>query len=170
MTKVLAVVLALFVPPFVYFSTLGERRQDEIERLDGEIAHLNLRLQQARAVHHRRDQFHQETERLAQELLKMRRILPAAIDMNEFRAAVERRATDAGVRLTKFQLRRVETVGEFQRLSIDAEVAGSAESITNFYERLSNMSRIVSASYVTIRPDGAGWRTGFVISTNVLPD
>jgi Tfp pilus assembly protein PilO len=170
MKKFLVVFFALIVPPAVYFSTIGQRRQEEIAQLDGEVANVEMHLQHARAVRRRFGQFREETARLADELVKLRRILPSTMQIDDLRASVVTRAAETGVRLTKFEPGRIDTRAPLQQIFIDAEVVGDAASLPNFFVRLSNMSRVVNVSYVTLRPDPAGWRAGLVISAYALPD
>jgi Tfp pilus assembly protein PilO len=159
--RILAIILALALPPAIYFPTLNAQHDAEIKRADSEIRELDMRIEQAHAVQRKTAQFHAEVSRLDEELAKLRRILPPAASIDEVRALTEERAAAHGVRVTRFD------VGS---QSINAEVIGPAEATSEFFRDIANAARIIDVDYVTLRQDPAGWRTDFVMIAYALPD
>jgi Tfp pilus assembly protein PilO len=161
MIKALAVVAALAIPPAIYFPTLGAQRDRQIARAETEIADLDRRIEQARAAQRKLAQFHEELQRLNDELAKLRRILPPAMDVDGIRATVEQKAAARGVTLVRFAPRKDQ--------SIDVSLTGGAAAISQFLRDVANASRILDVSYVTLHPDPAGWRADFVMTGYAMP-
>jgi Tfp pilus assembly protein PilO len=159
--KFLAILLALALPPAVYFPTLRAQHDREIQSADAELHELDVRIEQAHAVQRKSAQFREETERMAVELEKLQRILPSAPSIDEVRALTEERAAAHGVRLTRF---------DAATQSITAEIIGPAEATSEFFRDIANATRIIDVDYVTLRRDAAGWRTSFVMTAYALPD
>lgn len=159
--KFLAVVLALVLPLVVYFPTIGKRREAEIAKASDEIRQLDTRIEQARAARRKVDQFHAELARLDTELAELRSILPDTRNIEELRSMTATRAAAHGVTMNGFS-----TDGK----SIHASVTGSASTLAEFFGDLSNARRIINVEYVTLRRDGALWRTDFVMTSYALAD
>ncbi len=165
MIKALAVIATLAVPPAIYFPTLGAQRNEQIKRAETEIADLDRRTEQARAAQRKLAQFHDEVQRLGDELGKLRTILPPAMDVDGIRAIVEEKAAARGVTVARFAPRPATA----REQSIDVELTGSAEATARFLRAIQNAARIFDVSHVTLRPDPAGWRTNLVMTGYAMP-
>ncbi len=163
MKRFLAVLLALGIPPAVYFTTLEPKRNQRLRGAEAEIAELDKRVEQARAAERKLPQFRDEVRRLDLEIDKLRDILPTAIDLEWVRTKTEAAAERNGVRLTRF-----EDKAAARPPHSEGEVAGSAEGTAGFLRDIQNASRIIDATSLTMRKDAAGWRTGFVLTTQAL--
>ena len=159
---VILLFMCVLLPPAAYYNTLGEQRAKQIETDSMKLKELTLRVEQARAAKRKLSQFHEEAARLAEELAKLRIILPPAMDIDGIRALAEEKAAARGVRLTKFAVR--------ENQSIDAQVIGPAEATSAFFSDIANASRIIDVTYVTLRKDPGGWRTDFVMTSFAMPD
>ena len=159
--KLLAVLLALALPPAVYFPTFGARREAEIRKASAQLRELDTRNEQARSAQRKLDQFHAEVARLDEELVKLRAILPTAMNIDEIRSMTETRAAAHGVKLNAF---------DFNGKSVRASATGSASGLTEFFRDVSNAPRIIDVDYVTLRKDAAGWRSDFVMTSDVFAD
>ena len=159
--KFLAVVLALALPPAIYFPTLGVRREAEIRKASEDIRQLDVRIEQARAAQRKLNQFHDEVARLDAELVKLRTILPPAMNIDEVRTLTKTRAAAHGVKLDAF-----DPYGK----SVRASVTGSASGLEEFFRDISNAPRIIDVDYVTLRRVASGWRTDFVMTSYALAD
>jgi len=159
--RVLAILLALVLPPAIYFPTLGAQRNAQIRRAEADIRELDVRVEQARAAQRKLDQFHEEVARLDTELAKLRAILPPAMNVEELRSMTATRAAAHGVQLNAFA---------FDGQSIRASATGSASGLSEFFRDLSNAPRIIDVDFVTLRRDAGGWRTDFVMTSYALAD
>jgi Tfp pilus assembly protein PilO len=159
--KFLAVLLALALPPVIYFPALGDRREAEIGKESDTIRQLDVKIEQARAARRKLDQFHAELARLDAENAKLRAILPPAMNIEEVRSMTEAQAAAHGVTLSAF---------EFNGKTVRASATGSASGLTEFFRDVSNAPRIIDVDYVTLHPDAAGWRTDFVMTSYALAD
>lgn len=170
MKRLALLLLALALPPAIYFSTLAARRAEQQKRADTELRNVSMHLEQARAAQGKLSQFHEEAARLGQELVKLRVILPPVMQIDDVRATTEGKASANSVRLTKFAARALKPLPDFQQQSIEAEVVGSAEGTSAFFRDIASASRIIDVTHVTLRPDPAGWRADFVMTAYALPD
>ncbi len=159
--KLLAIILALALPPAIYFPTHRGRHDEKIQRADAELHELEVRIEQAHAVQRKAAQFRVETTRMAIELEKLRGILPPTASIDQVQALTMERAAADGVRVTRF---------DAGTQSIRAEVIGSAEATSDFFRDIANATRMIDVDYVTLRKDAAGWRTDFVMTAYALPD
>jgi len=159
--KFLAILLALALPPAIYFPTLGKQREAEIAKASEEIHEFDVRIEQGRAAQRKLDQFHEELARLDVELVKLRTILPPAMNVEELRSMTETSAAAHGVQVTAFV---------FNGKSITASATGSASGLTEFFRDLSNAPRIIDVDYVTLRKNESGWRSDFVMTSYALAD
>ncbi len=162
--------LALALPPAVYYNTLGARRAEQWERNHSELRALTTRLEQAQAAHRKLSQFHEEVTRLGEELVKLRVILPPVMQIEDVRAITEAEAGANGVRMTKFETGGLKPASTLQQQAVEAEVIGSAEGTSQFFRDIANTSRIIDVTDVTLRPDPGGWRTNFVMTAYAMPD
>ena len=162
MKHVILLLLAVALPPVAYYNTLGAARAKQIEADSMKLRELTVRVEQARAAKNKLSQFHDESARLAEELAKLRRILPPAMDIDGIRAIAEEKAAARGVRLTKFAVR--------ENQSIDAEIIGAAKATSEFFADIASAPRVIDVTYVTLRKDPGGWRTDFVMTSYAMPD
>lgn len=159
--RILAFLLALALPPVVYFQTFGDQRQAAILKASAEIRELDIRIEQARSAQRKLNQFHNEVARLDEELVKLRTILPPAMNIEDVRSLTESLAAARGVRVNRF---------EPDGKSIRASVTGSAAGLAEFFGDIQNAPRIIDVDYVTLRKDAAGWRTDFLMTSYALAD
>ena len=159
--KILAVLLALALPPAIYFPTLGERRDAEIKKASEDARELDVKIEQARAAQRKLDQFHEEVARLDGELAKLRTILPPKMNAGEIRALTASRAGAHGVQLRAWA---------FDGKSFLVAASGSASGLTEFFRDISNASQVIDVDYVTLHRDAAQWRVDFVMTSYALAD
>ena len=162
MKHVILLLLAVALPPVAYYNTLGTAHAKQIDKDSLKLKELTVRVEQAHAAKNKLSQFHEEAARLAEELVKLRTILPPAMDIDGLRAIAEEKAAARGVRLTKFAVR--------ENQSIDAEIVGAAGATSDFFSDIANAQRIIDVTYVTLRKDPGGWRTDFVMTSYAMPD
>lgn len=170
MKRVLALLAAVVIPPAIYFPTLGADLAARRTRADSDLRAVETRLEQARAAQRKLQQFRDERAQLDAEVVKLRRILPPQLDMEQIRGAVDGMATANGVRLTRFETFGKITGSAPQVQSFAAEVNGSAEGTAAFFLRIANASTIFDVDDVTLRPAAGGWRTDFILTAFALPD
>ena len=167
MKQILAILVALILPPSIYFPTVGAKRDAQRRQTELEI---DKRVEMARAAQRKLTQFHDERQRLDTELTKLRSILPPTLAVDQVRATSEEKAAANGVRLTRFEAAGVKSIERLQQQSLEAEVIGSAEAIAGFFRNVQNTARIFDVSSVTLQKDAAGWRADFILAAYALPD
>ncbi|HEY8133164.1 MAG TPA: type 4a pilus biogenesis protein PilO [Thermoanaerobaculia bacterium] len=166
----LAVLAALLIPIAVYFTTISEEHDRQIRQADDDIRDADTRIEQGQAALRKLPQFREETQRLAVELEKLRRILPPDLAVRELYEVVRSTAVTDDVALNLFVPGEVTKRNPLQEIAIESEVIGSARALAAFFRDISNKARIIDVSSVTLRKDSAGWRTDFIMTTHALPD
>jgi Tfp pilus assembly protein PilO len=162
MKHVVLLLAAIALPLVVYYNTLGAQRQKQFDQDYMRLKELNVRVEQVRAAQRKLSQFHEESARLASELLKLQTILPATMEMDQIHTLVQAKAEARGVRLTRFDAD--------ENQSVTAEVIGATEATSEFFRDIQNAERIIDVSSVTLSKDPAGWRTDFVMRSYAMTD
>lgn len=168
MKRAFVVLLALILPPAIYFPTVAPRRNAVITKAEAELEELEMRLEMAQAAQRKLAQFHEEAAALDRELTKLRRILPPEMAVEDLHELMNTFASEQGVVLERFEPHEVEDAPPLQRMSIEAVVVGSTAATAAFLQKLETNSRILDVSDVTLRSDPAGWRTLFQITTQAM--
>lgn len=168
--KWLAILAALLVPIAIYFTTIAEEHDRQIRQADDDIRDAETRIEQGRTALRKLPQFREETQRLAVELEKLRRILPPEMAVRELYEIVRSTAASDNVRLNLFVPGELTKRNPLQEIAIETEVIGSAPDLAAFFRDISNKARIIDVSSVTLRRDSVGWRTDSVMTTRALPD
>jgi Tfp pilus assembly protein PilO len=170
--QLVLVLIALALPPAVYFPTFGERREKQRRELERTIDDRTLHIEQDRAAQRKYTQFREEMQRLDVENEKLRRILPPSFAIGDIATTVQSYATENGIRVERFDARKpvAEKGDPYSFVKIDVQVTGNATATSAFLRRLSNSSQIFNVDATTMRKDPAGWRTDFVMTAYAMPD
>lgn len=167
--RLLAVLAALALPLVAYYPVYQER-EAKIATLDKQIRDLDMHIEQARSAQRKLSQFHDEVQRLNEEVAKLRRILPPDPALTEIRDIVDGVAEASGVRIDRFQPRAA-IRHEYVEVPIDTGAEGTIGAIATFFDTLRNKSRIINVSDVTLeKASGPRWRAKFVMAAFALPD
>jgi Tfp pilus assembly protein PilO len=158
-------VLGALILPLVAYYPVYEDREKTIERLDKQINDLDTHIEQALAAQRKLSQFHEEVQRLNEEVAKLRRILPPDPALNEIRDLVDGIAETSGIRIDRFQPRQA-IRHEYVEVPIDTEAVGSIEALASFFDALRNKTRIINATDVTLEKG----RARFLMTAFSLPD
>ena len=162
--RFLAVLAALALPLVAYYPVYQDR-EATIRTLDKQIYELDIHIEQAKAAQRKLSQFHEEVQRLNEEVAKLRRILPPDPAVNEIRDIVEGVAEKSGIRIDRFQPRQAIRT-EYVEVPIETEAEGSIEALASFFDALHNTARIINVSNVTLERG----RAKFLMAAFALPD
>ena len=167
--KFFAVLLALFLPLVAYYP-VNDDREKTIRQLDEQLHDLDRQIEQAQAAQRKLTQFHEEQQRLTEEVEKLRKILPPDPALNEIREVVDDQAAKSGITIDRFQPRQAKR-NVYVEVPIDTEAVGSTEALASFFDALSNKSRIIDVADVTLEKESPdAWRAKFLMSAFALLD
>jgi Tfp pilus assembly protein PilO len=167
--RFLAVLVALALPLVAYYPVYQDR-EATIRTLDKQIYELDIHIEQAKAAQRKLSQFHEEVQRLNEEVAKLRRILPPDPALNEIRDVVDQVAQASGVRIDRFQPRQA-LRKEYIEAPIDTSAEGTIDALASFFDALRNKARIINVSDVTLeKASTPRWRAKFVMAAFALPD
>lgn len=168
--KAVAVLLALIVPPLVYFPTLGKRHEEQQQRADAQLHDVEVRVEEAHAAGQKMQQFLEEQGRLAADVQAYRVTLPPKPSASDILRTLEAAATSKGVRLIRFAPRTPTDSPPLQVVSIEVEAEGGPVLIDALLKDIGGPpqpgKRFLTVSGVT----PAGVRTSFVVTGYALPD
>jgi Tfp pilus assembly protein PilO len=163
-------VLAALILPLAAYYPVNEEREKTIQGLDAQIHELDVHIEQAKAAQRKLAQFHEEVQRLNDEVAKLRRILPPDPALNEIRGVVNETAETSGIHIDRFQPRQA-IRHEYVEVPIDTDAEGSIEALASFFDALRNKTRIINVSDVTLgKADSSPWRAKFLLTAFSLPD
>lgn len=168
MKRFLIVVIALALPPAVYFPTFGAERNEQLRKAQNHLDEVDMRIEQARSAERKLPQFRAEMERLGQEIDKVNQFLPPTPAIEEIHQLTESIASDNDLRLTHFEAGAPKALSQVQEVTITAEVIGTAQGTAEFLRKIQSASKIIDVSDVTLTKDPAGWRTDFLMTTYAL--
>jgi len=168
--KWLAVLAVLLIPIAIYFTTFAEEHDRQIRQADDDLRDAETRIEQGQAALRKLPQFRKETQRLGEELEKLRRILPPDLAVRELYELVRSTAASDNVALNLFVPGKVTKRNPLQEIAIETEVIGSAPALSAFFRDISNKPRIIDVSSVTLERDPRGWRADFIMTTRAMPD
>ena len=170
MKPALFVLLALIVPPAIYFPAFVPPHRADRDRLSKEENELQKRIEWSRAAKRKIVQFHDESARLDRELEKVDAMVPSAMQTDEVRSRLESAAAISGVRITTFEPRDIVGNAQVQEQDIDVEAVGGAGGLAAFYTDLAQPgSRLMFVSNLGVRRFGKDYMTRCFIEIYALP-
>ncbi|HKB80534.1 MAG TPA: type 4a pilus biogenesis protein PilO [Thermoanaerobaculia bacterium] len=167
--KALAVLIALAIPPAVYFTTFWKDRKQEQAQGQAELQRVDARLEAARAAQTNMSKFFEENASVTAELQQTRIVLPPTLKANDILRTLQSQITAHGVQLIRFEPRPPADAPPLQRVSVEAEVAGPPSVVRLFLHDLTETrpgERILTVSEVKDEGD----KTSFVVTGYALPD
>ena len=168
--RTVAVVLALIIPPAVYFPTAGAQHKKDQQLAEEELARLEQRVQTVRSAQQDMQTFLQDDAHLATDIEQYRVTLPPKLGTSDILRTLEAATTRNGVQLIRFAPRPATQSPPLQVVSIEAEVDGPQAAKDALLQQLGDRpqpgQRFLTVSGVT----SSGTRTSFVLTGYALPD
>jgi type IV pilus assembly protein PilO len=156
----LAVGLVLFG---VGYWRLVQPKSDEYDRLEGQLAELQTKIQEGRAARQELPKFREEVRQLELELDKLLRILPARRNTPDLMRRIRSLAEQGDFALKRFNPGTLTDKEFFSEWPISVNVEGGYHNLALFFDRISRFSRIINIEdlEITALPPAAGTHTIF---------
>jgi len=168
--KLLSILLALVVPPAIYFPTVEARHDREQRAADQQLARIEGRAQDARTAQQDPTGFQQDAAHLAQDIEQYRVTLPPTLATSDIFRLLEQSTGRNGLRLVRFAPRAPAKSGPLEIVSIEAETEGPPDGVAALLRDLGDRPqpgrRYLTFSGVT----SSGTHTSFVVTAYALPD
>ncbi len=153
--KILLGAVVICMLSYLYFGTTllpfgYQVRKARIMELEQEFSKLNADLEKARKIVGRLAQLEAEYDRLHDQWLDARELLPEEQEMPDLLRKVTTAGNKAGVEFMLFQPTPVEIKPDYKAHPVKIKVRGGYHQLGIFLSRLANMDRIVNVSQLDV--------------------
>ena len=125
--------------------------QDEIKKLDGDLAVLQGKIQEGRAAKAQLPQFREEVRQLELELDKLLRILPARRNTPDLLRRIRSLAEQGDFTLRRFTPGQLADQEFFSQWPIAVSVEGTYHNLALFFDKISRFSRIINVEDLEVQ-------------------
>ncbi|MCL4523023.1 MAG: type 4a pilus biogenesis protein PilO [Acidobacteria bacterium] len=156
MFALLAVAL-IAVGFFAPFSPLKEK-DAELETLQKTEKDLNAQKTNLEIFQRQRAEVERDIQARQIEIENLRKIIPADKDADEFIRLMQGAAGSAGVNIRRFKALSVAARDQYFEMPFEVDVDGPFYAVSDFFDRLSKVSRIINVGDLTFKStaEGAG--------------
>ncbi len=146
--------IVLLVGSFSYFAYLPKHK--EISKLESEYKKLAEKLVKARKTAKQLNYYRTKMKAAEAQFNIVMKALPEKEEIPTLLSGISQAARDAGLDITKFQP-NPETAKEFYaEVPIAISVSGNYHNVAMFFDKISNLPRIVTIQAVNLLPDKEG--------------
>jgi type IV pilus assembly protein PilO len=158
--KVLALVLVIALIGGAYWKVFYSPLKQEIDMLEPQLNQLMVELNQKKAIVAERPRYEAELERTRQELVLALKQLPDKSEIPTLLENVSALGKASGLNFELFKPQAEVPKNFYAEIPVDIKVTGQYKDIVMFFERVSQMPRIVTISNIVIsQPQKAGSTT-----------
>lgn len=142
-----ALVLCMAVVFYIYYlkDTLAER-----DAIHADIARLEISVAQGTAIESRLRRFQQELVQLEERLAVLQNILPVEKETPTVLRSVQQMAASSSLKINKFTPQPVVPRAFYSDWPIQIEVVGNYDGLGNFFEKISQATRIINVDSISI--------------------
>ncbi|MBW1787210.1 MAG: type 4a pilus biogenesis protein PilO [Deltaproteobacteria bacterium] len=142
---------------FIYFIYMP--KTEEIGRLKGQIAGLQQQIDKAKIAAARLPELEKEEARLEAEFRDALRLLPNQKEIPSLLKGLTKLGVDANLEFRLFSPQSERDKGFYAEIPVSMELSGTYHDVAVFFNKVSNMERIVNIHNVTMKPQKANSTT-----------
>ena len=146
--------IILLVGSFAYFAYLPKHK--EIGKLESEYKKLAEKLNKARNTAKQLDFYRTKMKAAEAQFNIVMKALPEKEEIPALLSGISQAARDAGLDITKFQPNQEIAKEFYAEVPITINVSGNYHNVAMFFDRISNLPRIVTIEAVKLLPDKEG--------------
>jgi type IV pilus assembly protein PilO len=146
--------IILLVGSFAYFAYLPKHK--EIGKLESEYKKLAEKLDKARNTAKQLDFYRTKMKAAEAQFNIVMKALPEKEEIPALLSGISQAARDAGLDITKFQPNPEIAKEFYAEVPITINVSGNYHNVAMFFDRISNLPRIVTIEAVKLLPDKEG--------------
>jgi type IV pilus assembly protein PilO len=146
--------IALLVGSFAYFAYLPKHKQ--IGKLESEYKELAEKLEKARKTAKQLNYYRTKMKAAEAQFNIVMKALPEKKEIPALLSNISQAARDAGLDITKFQPNAEKPKEFYAEVPISINVSGNYHNVAMFFDKISNLPRIVTISAVKMTPDKEG--------------
>jgi len=136
--------IVLLVGSFAYFAYLPKHKK--IGKLESEYKELAQKLDRARKTAKQLNYYRTKMKAAEAQFNIVMKALPEKEEIPALLAGISQAARDAGLDITKFQPTAEKPKEFYAEVPISINVSGSYHNVAMFFDKISNLSRIVTIS------------------------
>jgi len=140
-------VLCMAAVFYVYYLKDKIVQRDAIQ---ADIARLEVSVAQGTAIESRLRRFRQELAQLEERLAVLQNILPVEKETPTVLRSVQQMAASSNLKINKFTPQPVVPRAFYSDLPIQIEVEGNYDGLGNFFEKISQATRIINVDSISI--------------------
>ncbi len=142
--------LAILVGVFVYFSYLPKYK--EIDGLKKSLTRVEKKLEKAKQNARQLNNYRTKMKNAEKQFKIVMRALPEKEEIPSLLAAVSQSGRDSGLSFMLFQPKPEVKKGFYAEIPVSINVTGGYHSVATFFEKISNLSRIVNITNIRMTP------------------
>ena len=146
--------IILLVGSFAYFAYLPKHK--EIGKLESEYKELAEKLDKARNTAKKLNYYRTKMKAAEAQFNIVMKALPEKEEIPALLANISQAARDAGLDITKFQPTAEKAKEFYAEVPISINVSGNYHNVAMFFDKISNLPRIVTIDSVKMSPDKDG--------------
>jgi type IV pilus assembly protein PilO len=146
--------VVLLVGAFVYFAYLPKHKQ--ILSLDKTHKELTAKLERAKTNARQLNDYRTKMKAAEAQFNIVMKALPEKEEIPALLSGISQAARDAGLDITKFQPNPEIAKEFYAEVPITINVSGNYHNVAMFFDRISNLPRIVTIEAVKLLPDKEG--------------
>ena len=143
--------IILLVGSFAYFAYLPKHK--EIGRLESEYKVLAEKLDKARTTAKQLNYYRAKMKAAEAQFNIVMKALPEKEEIPTLLSGISQAARDAGLDITKFQPNQEKAKEFYAEVPISISVSGNYHNVALFFDKISNLPRIVTIEAVKLIPD-----------------
>ncbi|RJO63406.1 MAG: hypothetical protein C4523_20475 [Myxococcales bacterium] len=154
--KILAMVLICFLVAIAFYFMSYSPQKDEIERINNNIAQLEKNLEEKKQMVGDLAQYKRDVEKLNQDLQRALKLLPNKAEIPSLLQKISSLAQKAGLEIMSFQPTPEIPQDFYAKVPVQLKIRGTFSEVTNFFDAVSKLSRIVNISGIGMKLDLTG--------------
>ena len=150
MTGIVALAILFLFKQFAY-----NPLQDKITAINGNLASVQQKLQEARSVADKKEIIDRDTANLQKKLAYMSEMLPQKKEIPKIVKIITTKANESSVRFVALRPSTIVAREFYNEVPIELNVKANFNNLGQFFTRIGNLNRIANVEGVQITPSGS---------------
>lgn len=166
--KGIAVIVIIAIMTAAFYFMVNTKKVEEIAQLDSQIDVLVQKINKAKEMSEKLEQFRKEHFLLKKKLRLTVSVLPNKENMDRLIISAEGLATQSGLQIYTFNPRPPQSKGFYGETPINIQVIGGYHDLGYFFEKIANESRIINISNIKMRSVLVGRKKRMAVRANFI--
>jgi type IV pilus assembly protein PilO len=135
-----------------------KEKQAELKTKQEELRDLTSQRAQLEVYEKRLPELQNSITSVRNDIDNLRRIIPAEKDTDEFIRMMQSAAAGAGVNIRRLKAQAVAARDQYYEMPFDVDIDGPYYAVSNFFSRLSKVSRMINVGDLSLKSTSEGQR------------